>query len=86
LDISFICWLRVIKVIFSVSGAIIAEEVDGVDRQGVRRYYDSSHTFVYVLQIICFYTASMSKWWHMGCVCVCVWPIEFSVKQYVNTA
>ena len=83
LDISFICWLRVIEVLFSVSGVIIAEEVDGVDRQGVRRYHDSSCTSVHVLQTICFSTAIMSKWWHMGCVCG---QSEFFVKQNVNTA
>jgi hypothetical protein len=56
----------------SVSGVIIAEEVAGVDRQGVTRYHDNSGTFVHVLHIICFSTASTSKWQHMGCVCVCV--------------
>lgn len=61
----------------------MAEEVDGVDRQGVRRYNNSSCTFVHVLQIICFSTANMSKWGQMGCVCG---RFEFFVKQNVNTA
>jgi hypothetical protein len=84
LDISFICWLRFINVLFSVSEVIVAEEVDGVDRQGVTRYHDNSGTFVHVLQIICFSTASTSKWQHMECVCVCG-RFEFFVKQNVNT-
>jgi hypothetical protein len=34
LDISYICWFRVIRVLFCVFGVFIVEEVDGVEAKG----------------------------------------------------
>jgi len=40
LDIFFVCWFRVIRVLFCVFWVFIAEDVDGLeDKVSVRRYH-----------------------------------------------